>query len=41
MMVNDKTVLDTERDVWKQHIFALAKETDDKMKVVIHHFTSC
>ena len=39
-MVNDKAFLDNERDIWKKHISDVAKDTDDKMKVVINHFTS-
>ena len=35
MAVNDKDVLDNERDIWKQYIIGQAKDTNDTMKVVI------
>ena len=35
MAVNDKDVLDKERDIWKQYIIGQAKDTNDTMEVVI------
>ena len=40
MVVNDKAFLDNERDIWKKHISDVAKDTDDKMKVAMNHFTA-